>query len=1108
MKGNTKGVFMKRVCKALSAITLVILLATAVANAAVPVQKAVVKTPDLSTGDTLYVVGYAHLDTQWNWDYVTTINEYLPKTMHDNFSLFEQYPHYIFNFSGANRYRMMKEYYPADYAKVKQYVAAGRWFPCGSSMEESDVNVPSAESLIRQVMYGSEYFRKEFDKDSAEYMLPDCFGFPASLPSLLAHCGIKGFSTQKLTWNSAVGIPFNVGIWEGMDGSSVIAALNPGRYGGDITEDLTNSATWRKRIDADGKLSGLYADYTYYGIGDRGGSPREPSVKWAEKTAVGSGPVRVVVGTADQMFRDIKPEQEAKLPRYKGDLLLTEHSAGSITSEAYVKRLNRKNELLADAAERASVAAEWLGGLPYPQARLYKAWTLVMGGQFHDILPGTSIPKAYEYTWNDDILASNQFADVLEHAVGAISSGLDTRTSGVALTVYNPLGIAREDVVEATVVFPGSQPSAVTVVGPDGKETPSQIVERKAGSVKLLLLAKAPSVGFAVYDVRPGKPSKPSSNGLSVSARSLENKRYRVTINADGDVSSIYDKGLGRELLKEPLRYAFTYDKPRQYPAWNIDWEDAKNPPRAYLGGPAKVQVVENGPVRVAITVVREAEGSKFMQTIRLSAGSTGDRVEFADTVDWRGKECNFKAVFPLTASNPKATYNWDVCTIERGNDDPKKYEVPSHQWFDLTDSTGGYGVTVLSDCKYASDKPDDNTLRLTLLRTPGVGKGHVDQSTMDWGRHQILYGLAGHRSDWRSGGTDWQALRMEQPMLSFQCDKHAGKYGKTFFALRVNSPHVRVMAVKKAESGGEIIVRLVEMQGQPANNVHIAFAGPVASAREVNGQEQPLGKATVAKGELVTSFTPYKLRTFALTLAGSQVHLTAARSQPVALPYNKCVASRDGQKSSSGFDAQGRCLAAEMLPTRITDNGLEFDLAAASDGKPNAVACEGQAIALPKGKFNTLVLLAASSQGDQTATFDVDGRGVSLKVQDWSGYIGQWDNRLWNAAGQPDSAGWLNGCRGLTPGYIKRAPVAWFCSHRHTADGTNGAYEYTYLYRYSIRMPAGAKTVRLPKNDNIKILAASVATDPADEVRPAQPLYDTLEGHTPATCVLDPTKI
>jgi len=118
--------------------------------------------PNLAKEPTLYTVGYAHLDTEWRWEYPQVIQEYLTKTMRNNFALFEKYPHYIFNFTGANRYRMMKEYYPGDFERLKQYVAAGRWFPAGSSMEEGDVNSPNAESIIRQILYGNNWFRREF----------------------------------------------------------------------------------------------------------------------------------------------------------------------------------------------------------------------------------------------------------------------------------------------------------------------------------------------------------------------------------------------------------------------------------------------------------------------------------------------------------------------------------------------------------------------------------------------------------------------------------------------------------------------------------------------------------------------------------------------------------------------------------------------------------------------------------------------------------------------------------------------------------------------------------------------------------------------------------
>ncbi len=1068
--------------------------------------------PDLSKQPTLYVVAYAHLDTQWRWEYPQVINEYLPKTMHENFALFEKYPNYIFNFSGANRYRMIKEYWPTDYLRMKQYIAAGRWFPAGSSMEESDVNVPSAESIFRQVLYGNRYFQREFGKTSAEYMLPDCFGFPASLPSILAHAGIKGFSTQKLTWNSATrlggsgsieetppGIPFNVGYWQGPDGRGVVAAFNPGSYGGQIREDITrspvitdptkrnNPVDWPRRVQLNGKASGLFTDYHYYGTGDTGGSPREDSVRMVEAiitknpavmpgqsaaASVGDGPLKVISSTAEQMFLNIRQDQLASLPRYQGDLLLTNHSAGSITSQTYQKRWNRKNELLADAAEKASVAATWLGARPYPQRRLNDAWTLVMGGQFHDILPGTATPRAFEFSWNDDVIALNQFAGVLTDATEAIASGLNTQTRGVPIIVYNPLNISREDVVEASVVFPSRMPASLKVVGPDGREVPSQVVEQKDGLWRILFLAKAPSVGYAVYDVQAGAPS--STSTLKVTDSTLENQRYAIELNDKCDVASIVDKKLIKELLDMPIRLAIKADTPTEWPAWNMDWDDQQAEPRSYVSGPATVRIVEKGPVRVAIEVTRETEGSKFVQTVRLSAGEAGNRVEFGNVIDWKTSNANLKATFALTAANYNATYNWDVGTIERGTNDERKFEVPSHQWFDLTDRSGTFGVTILSDCKYGSDKPDDKKLRLTLLRTPGIAPraGYADQSTQDWGHHEFVYGLASHAGDWRREQTDWQAQRVNQPLIAFQSAPHPGALGKSFSIVRLNNSRVRVLALKKAEDTDEIIVRLVELDGRPASNVRIAFGGQVVAAREVNGQEMPVGPATVVSGQIVTSFSRYQPRTFAVKLAAPLIKLRVPQSQAIPLDYDLAVASLDGEKATAGFDGKGTSLPAEMLPGNIYYAGFTFHLGPSGENKANAIAAKGQKIELPSGVRRVYVLTAAADE-DQTGVFEIGDGSVKLPIQAWGGFVGQWDNREWKrtevqvpprtppAGTPPDIAAILQRPRtrvdqygqmvGITPGFIKRADIAWFASHHHNANGMNEAYAYSIFLRTAL---------------------------------------------------------
>jgi len=1151
-------------------------------------QAQTVKAPDITKQPTLYVVPYAHLDTQWRWEFPQTISEYLLKTMRVNFELIEKYPHYIFNWTGANRYRLMKEYFPADYAKVKQYVAAGRWYPAGSSMEEGDVNLPSAEGIIRQVLYGNTYFRQEFGKASAEYMLPDCFGFPASLPSILAHAGVKGFSTQKLSsgWQPApkvggpdspeqtpMGIPFNVGIWEGPDGKTILAALNPGGYGSDIYTDLSKEPTaggrggeedWVKRVALDGAVTGVYADYKYVGTGDTGGSTRDstahmleamvtkseivlpaggrggggrpgaatPAPTPAAPVKVGDGPLTVIPAAADQMFLDIKPEMTSRMPRWKGDLELINHSAGSLTSEAYHKRWNRKNELLADAAEKASLAAAWLkSGRPYPQQRLNNAWTLVMGGHFHDTAAGTATPRAYEFAWNDDVIAMNQFAGVLTDATQVVASALDTQTKGAAVVVYNPLNIAREDVVEAAGVLP-SGAKAVRVTGPDGKEVAAQVE-----GDKVVFLAKAPSVGYAVYDVEAAAEAAPSTLKVNVRAggrggrggaaadtgpTSLENDRYRVTLDNGGDVAGIFDKSLDRELLSAPIRLAISNDHPSQWPAWNMDFDQEQAPPRTYVrGGNARIK--ENGPARVTLEVTRtNTEGSHFVQTVSLSAGDAGNRVEFGETIDWKTLYSNLKATFPLAASNEDATYNWGLGTVRRPNAGERQFEVASHQWIDLTDRGGAYGATILTDCKNGSDKPNNNTLRLTLLRSPGVDNSYTDQANQDWGHHEMVFGIAGHRGDWHDSQTDWQAYRLNQPLIAFQAAKHQGSLGKQFSLVTVSNSRIQIMALKKAELSDEVILRMVELDGRPQQNVTVKFAGPIDAAREVNGQELPVaGNPTLTNGALVTSFTGYQPRTFALKIGAAPAAAAPDASKPVTLAYELAVSSNDDTKSAGGFDSKGNAIPAEMLPSSIQFGPAEFKLAPAGTGKANAVIAKGQTLQLPAGQFNRVYLLAASSDGDQKATFKAGDQAVDLTIQNWGGFIGQWDTRLWNLAPRdwassanhsvwpmppppPDAARGRTEPRypedfvGMAPGYIKPADVAWYCTHHHTAEGLNEPYQYSYLFAYAIDLPANAKTLTLPNNDKVKVLAVSVV-DEGPLVKPAQALYDTLGRTEPA---------
>jgi alpha-mannosidase len=225
--------------------------------------------------------------------------------------------------------------------------------------------------------------------------------------------------------------------------------------------------------------------------------------------------------------------------------------------------------------------------------------------------------------------------------------------------------------------------------------------------VKVLFLADVPSVGFAAFDVRPATAPYPKPSALKVARGSLENARYKVTLDANGDVAQVFDKAAKRNLLSAPHRLAFLHENPREWPAWNMDWTDRQNPPTAYVSGPATVKVVENGPVRVAIEVSRQSEGSEFVQVVRLNAGAAGNRVEFANKVRWHSKESSLKASFPLSVSNPEATYNLD----ENGTTTSlvlKRADAFLPEPVVKSTGAGGRWKAILGDAAPNQSSPDD----------------------------------------------------------------------------------------------------------------------------------------------------------------------------------------------------------------------------------------------------------------------------------------------------------------------------------------------------------------------------------------------------------------
>ena len=260
-------------------------------------------------------------------------------------------------------------------------------------------------------------------------------------------------------------------------------------------------------------------------------------------------------------------------------------------------------------------------------------------------------------------------------------------------------------------------------------------------------MGRVPGSSFATFDVVTLGALLAIDTGSKVSESFVKNNRDRVTINGLGYFEQIIGRVDGNTpLLAAPIRLGFLHETPEKYPAWNMDWVGRQKACQSSVDGPATIGMVESGPVRVALEITRQSHGSRFTQRVHLTAG--GDSVEFPTHIDWQTPESSLEAVMPLGVSAPTATHDTQVGVSVRGINTPIKYEVPQQQWLDVTAPDNRDGVGVLNDCKYGSDKPDDKTIRLTLLYTPQVRNRFQDESTQGFGWHEMTYAITGHAGD------------------------------------------------------------------------------------------------------------------------------------------------------------------------------------------------------------------------------------------------------------------------------------------------------------------------------------------------------------------------
>ena len=1015
----------------------------------------------------IYTIATAHLDTSWLWSLEQTISEYIPDTLERNFEFFKNFPEYKFNFEGSDRYELIKEYYPEEFEKIKKYVSEGRWNPCGACYENGDVNIPSPEALTRNILYGNSFFRNELGTESNDIFLPDCFGFGKALPTVAAHSGLKGFSTGKLFWGSSVPIPFDTGRWVDADGSGVWAALMPFSYT-TAFKDMKKAKRINEKLEKNKKEGLPRFTFAYHGIGDRGGAPHKSSVRNVIKAQRNNNAndTEVCSATSQEYFEmlDSLPEEtKSSMPVFDGEFLLTAHGAGSYTSRTVTKRWNRRSELLADAAERFCSAAFANGLADYPSYGIDKAWKNVIAHHFHDDITGTSFETCYTRSHNDYIQAMNTFSAEYTAACKAVSEKLDTSfVKGIPVVVSNPLQTASSR-TEAVSVTLTSNRNFFAVYNKDGNEVPSQVKAISDDKKEITFIADVKSCALAVYDIRESDSVCEINTDLSTDGHSIENRYLSVKTDANGDIYSIFDKTINKELLEKPIRLAvFNNTHSFDWPAWEIKYEDVCEKPYMYASSP-EVKIRDNGSALCSLEITQTAGKSTFRQIISLHSESRF--VSVCNETDWREEASLLKAEFPLNVKNDIANYDTGIGFTKRATNTKSLYEVPAQKWADITDENGDYGVAVFSDSRQGWDKPDKSTLRLTLIHTPLANyRWECSQHVMDMGLNRYSYAIMGHKA----APTDITAFADAfcQPMHTFITDKHQGEMGREYSFLKLNNDNVRITAVKKAQESDSIIIRVAECAGLDTDGIEATFALPIAEAYEVSGDEKILKPASFSDSTLSFGITHNSVRSFAVMLKKKEFNST---DKAVALQFNANGITTDGSCQKSTL-RDGISLPREILPEELSFAGVRYSF---SDNEKNCIVCDGSEIHVPDG-YRKLSLILTSLGGDKTVEFRIGNDKVKVTVPDCHEYLGHWDMMQQKKTG-----------------YIKPVTQALTLTHTHNKNG-NIIAKQLYLFSAEIPLNSG-QAVTLPNDKDIVIFAAT-ATENNSQFSKGDTHSDTLE--------------
>ncbi len=717
------------------------------------------------------ILGHAHLDMAWLWESKETW-EVAQRTFISVLNLQKEFPNLTFCHTSPALYEWIENNRPDIFTAIQAAVKTESWEILGGMWIEPEVNLISGESLIRQILYGQQYFQDKFNKVSNICWLTDSFGFPWQLPQILKQSGIDYFVTQKLHWNDSTSFPHGVFKWQSPDGSEVLGLMSPPNVTGVMDTNpitMTNYAVdWEQQ-------TGKQAIFWLPGVGDHGGGPTrdmlEVQKRWQNSPffpksefTTARDYLSLLTPSQQEAITEAKADkintsvtQKDSLPIWNNELYLELHR-GCYTTHADQKYYNRRCEEWLYQAELFASLAKIITGCDYPKTQLEIAWKQVLFNQFHDILPGTCIPPVFVEANENWEKAGTTAKKIIAESLNAIALNITLppppHPEAKPIFIFNPLNWKRSEIISLNT-------SLSKVYDSNNNLLPTQTTRDN----NLLFLAEdIPSIGYRLFWLSPTntltetlteKPTFPNHY-------TLENNYLRVSVNPHtGDLDSIFDKTNQIEILRGAGNQLQGFeDKGQYWDAWNIDPNYAQHPlPPTQL---KSIQWRDYGDLRQTIRVVRQLNNSTFTQDYILDNHSP--LLKITTTVNWREDHVLVKTAFPLNLEADFASYEIACGTINRTTKpqtdaEKAQWEVYAHRWADLTNNDQKYGVSLLNDCKYGYDsKP--NQIRLTLLRSPKWTDPDADR-----GIHHFTYSIYPHQGTWQDGKTVHHGYELNLPL-------------------------------------------------------------------------------------------------------------------------------------------------------------------------------------------------------------------------------------------------------------------------------------------------------------------------------------------------------